>query len=103
VLAAVAIATKLAAGWVAAAQAGVGRRGRLRAVATLAARGEFSIVIVSLGATLADGADLAALAAAFVLVTAIIGPLAARFVGTTPRQEHPAPTAERPSPTKLGK
>ncbi len=44
------------------------------------ARGEFSIVIASLGVTLADGADLGALAAALVLITAIAGPVAARFV-----------------------
>jgi CPA2 family monovalent cation:H+ antiporter-2 len=42
------------------------------------ARGEFSIVIASLGAGLADGDDLGAVAAAFVLVTAIAGPLATR-------------------------
>jgi CPA2 family monovalent cation:H+ antiporter-2 len=41
---------------------------------------EFSIVIASLGATLDDGADLGALAAAFVLLTAIVGPISTRFV-----------------------
>ena len=82
-LAAVAIATKLLTGWVAAGQVGVGRPGRLRAGATLAARGEFSIVIASLGATLADGEDLGALAAAFVLLTAIAGPLGARLAGVS--------------------
>lgn len=69
---------KLLTGWVAAGRAGVGRAGRLRAGSALIARGEFSIVIASLGADLADGPDLGALAAAFVLVTAITGPLAAR-------------------------
>jgi CPA2 family monovalent cation:H+ antiporter-2 len=44
------------------------------------ARGEFSIVIASLGVSLADGADLGALAAALVLITAIVGPIAARFI-----------------------
>jgi CPA2 family monovalent cation:H+ antiporter-2 len=83
-LAAVALATKMLTGWIAAGRDGVGRRGRLRAGATLMARGEFSIVIASIGATLHDGADLGALAAAFVLLTAIAGPLAARFVGNTP-------------------
>ena len=48
------------------------------------ARGEFSIVIASLGVTLADGNDLRALAAAFVLITAIVGPIAARFVTGAP-------------------
>lgn len=80
-LALVAAAGKLATGWVAAARVGAKRPGRLRAGATLIARGEFSIVIASLGVTLADGDDLEALAAAFVLLTAVGGPVAARFAG----------------------
>lgn len=77
-LAAIAIAGKVVTGWVAARRVGAARAGRLRAGATLVARGEFSVVIASLGVTLADGDDLAAVAAAFVLVTAIAGPLLAR-------------------------
>ena len=77
-LAIIAAGGKLLTGWVAAGRAGVGRAGRLRAGSVLIARGEFSIVIASLGADLADGPDLGALAAAFVLITAIAGPLAAR-------------------------
>ncbi|HKY75298.1 MAG TPA: cation:proton antiporter [Acidimicrobiia bacterium] len=77
-LALVAGGGKLVTGWVAAGRAGVARAGRLRAGSALIARGEFSIVIASLGADLSDGADLGALAAAFVLLTAISGPLAAR-------------------------
>jgi CPA2 family monovalent cation:H+ antiporter-2 len=80
-LAVVAVVTKQATGWFAAGRVHIGPRGRLRAGATLIARGEFSIVIASIGATLADGDDLGALSAAFVLLTAIVGPLAARFVG----------------------
>ena len=83
-LAVLAIAGKLWTGWVAAARAGVARPGRLRAGTTLIARGEFSIVIASLGATLADGEDLGAVAAGFVLLTAIVGPVAARYVRTSP-------------------
>ena len=78
-LAAVVMGTKAMTGWKAAAWAGIGRPGRRRAAATLMARGEFSIVIASLGVTLADGADLGALAAALVLITAVAGPVAARF------------------------
>jgi CPA2 family monovalent cation:H+ antiporter-2 len=78
VLAVLAIGGKLLTGWVSAARAGVARPGRLRAGTTLVARGEFSIVIASLGVTLADGADLGAVAAAFVLLTAVAGPLLAR-------------------------
>jgi monovalent cation:H+ antiporter-2, CPA2 family len=91
VLAIVASGGKILTGWVAAGRAGVARAGRLRAGGALIARGEFSIVIASLGADLADGPDLGALAAAFVLVTAICGPLAARTLGAPPRP------VERPS------
>jgi CPA2 family monovalent cation:H+ antiporter-2 len=83
-LAVLAIAGKMWTGWIAAARAGVARAGRLRAGTTLIARGEFSIVIASLGATLADGDDLGAVAAGFVLLTAIVGPVAARYVRTSP-------------------
>jgi CPA2 family monovalent cation:H+ antiporter-2 len=85
-LAVVAMATKLATGWFAAGRVGVGRAGRLRAGTTLMARGEFSIVIASLGATLGDGDDLGAVSAAFVLLTAIAGPVATRFVGVPPAE-----------------
>jgi CPA2 family monovalent cation:H+ antiporter-2 len=85
-LAVVAMATKLATGWFAASRVGVGRAGRLRAGTTLMARGEFSIVIASLGATLGDGDDLGAVSAAFVLLTAIAGPVATRFVGVPPAE-----------------
>ena len=77
-LAIAAVGGKMLTGWVAARRAGVARPGRLRAGSALIARGEFSIVIASLGANLADGPKLGALAAAFVLVTAITGPLASR-------------------------
>ena len=83
-LAVVAAVGKLLTGWVAAGRAGVGRAGRLRAGGVLIARGEFSIVIASLGAGLADGQDLGAVAAAFVLLTAIAGPLAARAMDSIP-------------------
>src|SRR5581483_154209 len=78
VLAIVAIATKIATGWYAGARAGVGRAGRMRAGTALAARGEFSIVIASLGTGLSDGERLGAVAAGFVLLTAVFAPLATR-------------------------
>lgn len=73
-------ATKYATGWFGARQAGSGRRGRMRAGAALIARGEFSIVIA--GIAVADGVepDLGPLAAAYVLLLAIAGPLAAKVV-----------------------
>ena len=71
--------TKTVTGWYAARRRGVSSRGRLRAGTVLIARGEFSIVIAALGADLADGPELGALAAGYVLLTAILGPLATRF------------------------
>ncbi|MGI9611622.1 MAG: cation:proton antiporter, partial [Acidimicrobiales bacterium] len=78
-LAAISSLTKVAAGWYAAGRRGVGSRGRLRAGTVLIARGEFSIVIAALGSGLAEGAELGALAAGYVLLTAILGPIATRF------------------------
>ena len=76
--------TKIASGWYAAGRVGAGPRGRLRAGTTLIARGEFSIVIAALGATLVDGPELGALAAGYVLLSALIGPILARFADRIP-------------------
>ncbi|HEV8116170.1 MAG TPA: cation:proton antiporter [Acidimicrobiales bacterium] len=78
-LAVLGILGKLLSGWFAARSAGAGTPGRLRAGTVLIARGEFSVVIAALGAATADGAELGALAAAYVLMTAIAGPLAAKL------------------------
>ena len=77
-LAAVTGATKLAVGWWSARRQGIGRRGSLRAGVALVARGEFSIVIAGLGAAVVGGRELVALAAVYVLLMAIAGPLAAK-------------------------
>jgi CPA2 family monovalent cation:H+ antiporter-2 len=84
VLVVVAGAGKVASGWIACRGLGIGPRGRLRAGTALIARGEFSIVIASLGASVSHGDDLGALAAAFVLLSAVIGPLAAKYAGRVP-------------------
>ncbi len=78
-LAVITAITKTATGWYAAGRLGVSVNGRLRAGTVLIARGEFSIVIAALGAQLADGPQLGALAAGYVLVTAIFGPLTTRY------------------------
>ncbi|MFC8039955.1 cation:proton antiporter [Paenarthrobacter sp. NPDC057355] len=80
-LAVLTAATKMLTGIWAAKRAGIAKPGRFRAGAALIARGEFSIVIA--GLAVASGAvpdELAALATAYVLIMAILGPLAARFV-----------------------
>ncbi|MEV8130210.1 cation:proton antiporter [Pseudarthrobacter oxydans] len=96
VLAVITAATKMATGIWAAKRAGIARPGRLRAGATLIARGEFSIVIA--GLAVASGAvpgELAALATAYVLLMAVVGPLAARFVGPVRAAQPPAGVAAR--------
>jgi CPA2 family monovalent cation:H+ antiporter-2 len=79
-LAVVAVTTKFATAWVATRSLRIRQRGRLRAGAALAARGEFSIVIASLGLPIADGRDLSSVAAAFVLTTAVASPLLAKYI-----------------------
>lgn len=77
ILAIVTSITKFIVGWIGAGRAGVQARGRFRAGATLIARGEFSILIATLGIGIA--AKLGPLAAVYVLITALIGPILARF------------------------
>ncbi len=78
-LAVVTTGTKLMTGWMAARRDGVQRRGRLRAGAALVPRGEFSIVIAAL-AVAAGYPQVGALAACYVLLTAIGGPILARYI-----------------------
>lgn len=73
-------ATKLVTGWWSARRIGVGTRGRWRAGAALVARGEFSIVIAGLGSGTPFGAQLRPLTTAYVLLMAVVGPIAARVV-----------------------
>ena len=78
-LAAVTSATKFGTGWYAARRLGVGTRGRWRAATVLIARGEFAIVVAALGASLVEGPEIAALGAAYVLITDVVGPVATKF------------------------
>jgi CPA2 family monovalent cation:H+ antiporter-2 len=73
----VSAATKVIVGWRAATLVGAGWDGRARAAVALVPRGEMSIVLASLGAGAA--AQLEPLAAGYVLVLAIGGPLLMRF------------------------
>ncbi|MEU4411580.1 cation:proton antiporter [Nocardia salmonicida] len=80
-LAVVTTGTKIAVGWWAAGKQGIRQMGRARAGAALVARGEFSIVIAGLAVAYGKAdAKLAALASAYVLLMAILGPIAARVV-----------------------
>ena len=69
--------TKVLAGYWAARRVGIAKPLRMRAGAALVARGEFSIVIAGLGAGLEP--QLGPLAAAYVLLMAIVGPVVARL------------------------
>lgn len=71
--------TKLATGWWAAARLGAGPRGRMRAATALIAHGEFSIVIAGVGVAAGVEPDLGILAAAYVLLLAVAGPVLTRY------------------------
>lgn len=72
--------TKIGTGWWAARRAGIGSLGRARAGLALVPRGEFNIVIATLAVTAGVHPDLGPLAAAYVLILAVLGPVAARGV-----------------------
>jgi CPA2 family monovalent cation:H+ antiporter-2 len=101
-LAAVTALTKVATGWWATRAHGVATLGRFRAGAALIARGEFSVIIAGLAVSsgMVDP-GIGALTATYVLLMAILGPVAARLV--EPALRHTvlrAPArAATPSPT----
>jgi len=78
-LALVTTLTKLAGGWWAARRAGIATPGRLRAGTALVARGEFSIVIAGLAVAAGLHPRLGPLAATYVLLLAVAGPVLARL------------------------
>ncbi len=84
-LAVVSAMVKVATGWFAAARDGIGRRGRLRAGTALIAHGEFSIVVVGLIGT--GSATVGPLVVGYVLILAVLGPVATRFADTSPRSQ----------------
>lgn len=95
-LAVVTSLTKVATGVWAAKRVGIGIPGRVRAGVALIARGEFSIVIA--GLAVASGAitgELAALSTAYVLLLAVLGPVAARLAEPIAKPFLPKP-AQRP-------
>ena len=94
-LAIVGMSTKLLTGYLAARRAGIAEAGRWRAGFALMPRGEFSIVIAGLAvAYAAVPNELAALSTAYVLLMAVLGPIAARVVEPVVRWQ-PFPRRER--------
>jgi monovalent cation:H+ antiporter-2, CPA2 family len=71
--------TKTLTGYLAAKKAGIAVPGRWRAGLVLTPRGEFSIVIAGLAVSAGLEPQIAPLAAAYVLITIIAGPLLARI------------------------
>lgn len=78
-LALVTALTKLMTGWFAARSAGADLAGRMRAGTALIARGEFSIVIAGLGMAAGLDPQLGAVAAGYVLFTALGGSVVTRW------------------------
>lgn len=72
-------ATKIVTGWVASRRRGIGRSGSIRTGLALIARGEFSVIIAGLAVGVPGADELPALAAAYVLLMAVAGPIAARL------------------------
>jgi monovalent cation:H+ antiporter-2, CPA2 family len=96
-LAVVTAATKIYTGWWAAGRIGVAARGRFRAGTALVPRGEFSIVLAGIGVAAGLEPALGPLAAAYVLVLAVGGPVLARYSDAIVERFLPAkPTRARP-------
>jgi monovalent cation:H+ antiporter-2, CPA2 family len=97
-LAVVTAATKMATGWWAARRAGIGPRGRRRAGAALIPRGEFAILIATLGVTTGVESRLGPISAAYVMILAVAAPVIARFIDPGPARPTPRPAGDYPGP-----
>ena len=73
-------AAKILTAWWATQDLGLTTGSRLRAGVTLIARGEFSLVIAMMGLSAGLDPQLGTLSAAYVLFTAVVGPLLLRVV-----------------------
>ena len=79
VLALVTMSTKVLTGYLAARKAGIGRAGRWRAGLVLVPRGEFSIIIAAMAVMSGADSFIASVAATYVLITVISGPVLVRL------------------------
>lgn len=78
ILGLVSMVTKVFTGWWATQNMSLSTGSRLRAGVTLIARGEFSLVIAVMGVSAGLDPQLGTLSAAYVLFTAILGPILLR-------------------------
>jgi CPA2 family monovalent cation:H+ antiporter-2 len=86
---------KIYVGAYAARKSGAGRPGQIRAGTVLIARGEFSIVIAGLAVAAGSSPKLGSLVAAYVLLSATIGPTVTRFADRTVDSSGPTSTQPR--------
>jgi CPA2 family monovalent cation:H+ antiporter-2 len=82
-LAAVTMGTKVLSGYLAARRAGIGIPGRWRTGLALTPRGEFSIIIAGLAVSAGVEPRIAPLAATYMLITVVSGPVVVRITDTT--------------------
>ena len=78
-LALVTMGTKVLTGYLAARKAGIGLSGRWRAGLVLVPRGEFSIIIAAMAVVSGADSFIASVAATYVLITVISGPVLVRL------------------------
>lgn len=98
------MATKIVTGYIGARRRGIAVPGRWRAGLALMPRGEFSVVIAGLAVASGVEPELAPLAAAYVLITVVSGPILARLTDyawfkTMIRPRTPAGRTARPIAT----
>ncbi|MDH6422390.1 cation:proton antiporter [Aurantimicrobium minutum] len=82
ILAAITMSTKVMTGYLAARKAGIGRPGRWRTGVALMPRGEFTVIIAGLAVSAGVQPLIAPLAATYMLITVISGPVLARITDT---------------------
>ncbi len=82
ILATITMTTKVMTGYLAAKKAGIGRPGRWRTGVALMPRGEFTVIIAGLAVTAGVQPLIAPLAATYMLITVISGPVLARITDT---------------------
>jgi CPA2 family monovalent cation:H+ antiporter-2 len=92
--------TKFATGWWSAGRSGVGPKGRIRAGATLIARGEFSIAVAGLAVASDVEPDLGPLAVSYVFLLAVVGPIAVRLAEPIADRVFGASDARTPETTE---
>ena len=82
ILAIITMSTKVLTGYLAAKKAGIGRPGRWRTGVALMPRGEFTVIIAGLAVSAGVQPLIAPLAATYMLITVISGPVLARITDT---------------------